>query len=76
MTEATGLNQRGPKWIPRKRRNTTTSAVVAAKDIWNPGPVSASGCKTSTSVAAKATPRKVSARRSKSTATNMTATMI
>ena len=49
--------------------------MVAANDIWNPGPVKASGCQTSTMIAAMATARKVSARRPSSTATSITATM-
>ena len=59
----------------RSAPKATTSAAVAAKDIWNPGPVSASGCQTSTITAAMATARNVSALRSSRTAMSITDTM-
>ncbi|EAR51523.1 hypothetical protein OG2516_01351 [Oceanicola granulosus HTCC2516] len=59
----------------RSAAKTATSATVAAKDIWKPGPVSSSGRRSSTITAATATARSVIARRSASTATSITATI-
>ena len=74
-TPITGRSQRGPMSRPRKAPKTATSATVAAKDIWNPGPSRDSGRSASTITAATATARKDSARRSSITATSATATM-
>ena len=79
-TPAAGRAQPGRRRrrLPGGRRiapKAATSARVAAKDIWKPGPVSASGRRTSTITAASATDRIEIARRSISTATSITETM-
>ena len=60
----------------RNQPKIATNPVVAAKDIWNPGPVNASGRRTNTIVAAIATTRRVSARRPMINAPRATATMM
>jgi hypothetical protein len=72
-----GRVQRGmrPVSTSRRQEKTAMSAMVAAKDIWKPGSVSASGRRVRTMSAARATARSVSARASKRTAASTTATM-
>ena len=60
---------------PRSPSKAAISAIVAAKDIWNPGCIRLSGAITSTISAASATERSVSAGRSSSTATSTVAVM-
>ena len=55
--------------------NPAISAIVAAKDSWNPGSVRLSGSTSSKTSADSATDRKLSARRSSSTAPSMTDTI-
>ena len=73
-----GANHFGPSETSalRSQPKMATNPVVAAKDIWNPGPVNASGRRTRTMVAAIATARRVSARRPMINAPSATATMI
>ena len=58
---------------PRNMPKTATSAVVAAKDIWNPGDSNASGRSTRTTSAAIASARSDMARRSATSASSATA---
>lgn len=62
--------------LRRSHSKAATSAVVAAKDIWNPASVRLSGRRTRMMSAASATARRVSAGRSRSTATSTTAVMM
>ena len=77
-TAATGRNTRGIFCVTSERchaPNTATNAVVAANDIWKPGPSSVSGLRTRTISAANAKARNDITRRSKITAKSATATM-
>ena len=56
------------------RRTEHKNLMAAAKDIWKPGDISVSGRRRRTITAAMATERSVIARRSRSTAQNITAT--
>ena len=78
-TETTGashLGMRRVRCIWLKRSKTATSAVVAAKDIWKPGPSRASGRSVSTTSAAIATLRRLIARRSSIVAQSAAAAMM